>query len=350
MTTVLFAWDVRPALRDHLGRRLADAPDVRLIFPDQLDPRSLVYPAPPDAGGLAAHAAGADIVVGWRPTRELLASAPRLRVWINPGAGVQHLVDLFREANAARPAPVALVNGHGNAYFTAQHAVAMLLSLTNRIVAHHNWMAGGAWRKGDADAASIPLRDRTVGLLGYGHINQHVHRFLAGFDVDFAILRRRWPADAPDLPAPAARFTAGQLDAFLDQSDVLVVAVPQTADTTGLIDLPALRRLGPGGLLVNVARGPVVVEADLFAALQQRLIAGAAIDVWYDYQPAPDADGRRYPYTQPFHTLDNVLLSPHRAASPLDDIQRWDEVIENIRRVAEGREDLLNVVDLARGY
>ncbi len=356
---VLFTWDARPALRDYLARGLADVPGLRLLYPE---PTSAVAGATVPGAGVtvsstvsatpvAPAATEADVMIGWRPTRALLEAAPRLRVWINPGAGIGHLVELLREVNAGRERPIVLVNGHGNAAFVAQHAVALLLALANRVVLHHRWMAEGLWRRGDAEAASIPLGGRTVGLLGYGHINQRVHRLLSGFDVDVAILRRAWSSDNEEATVPPAlRFTPDRLGAFLDVVDILIIAVPETAETTGLIDRAALGRLGPRGLLVNVARGPVVVEADLFAALRDGAIAGAALDVWYDYQPAPDAEGRRYPYHAPFHSLDNVVLSPHRAASPLDDLARWDEVIDNLRRIAAGRSDLRNVVHLARGY
>lgn len=151
-------------------------------------------------------------------------------------------------------------------------------------------------------------------------------------------------------PAVVGTFTPDRLGAFLDRVDTLMVAVPETRETTGWIDAAALRRLGPGGLLVNVARGPVVVEGDLFAALRDGVIAGAALDVWYDYAAPPGADGRRFPFSLPFHALGNVVLSPHRAASPLDDLGRWDDVIENVRRAAAGRVDWVNAVDLERGY
>jgi phosphoglycerate dehydrogenase-like enzyme len=94
----------------------------------------------------------------------------------------------------------------------------------------------------------------------------------------------------------------------------------------------------------------VVDEESLYHALENRIIQGAAIDVWYEYRPDEDLKGRKYPYQFPFHTLDKVVLSPHRGASPFDDLKRWDEVIENIRRFSEGRRDFLNVVDLDREY
>jgi len=99
-----------------------------------------------------------------------------------------------------------------------------------------------------------------------------------------------------------------------------------------------------------MARGSVIDEAGLYKALKEKVIAGAAIDVWYEYRPEPDESGSKYPYSHPFHELDNVVLSPHRTASPFDDLERWDEVIENVIRYSKGRRDLINQVNLEEEY
>lgn len=343
MTRVLCIWAVRAELREHLRRGLAGVPGVELVFPEDTAPEALNRLAP-----------DADIIVGWRPTRGLLDAARRLRLFINPGAGVQHLVPLFR--NLGRD--IMLVNGHGNSYFTAQHAVGLLLALLNKVVLHDRWMREGRWRTGDDVAISIPLRGRTVGLLGYGHVNRKVHRFLAGFDVEFRVLRRR-PGVGGSMPVGSVEYGPTGLGEFLDAVDTLVIGLPQTDDTVGLIGREELDRLGRDGVLVNIGRGAVVDEEALYTALKEGRIAGAAIDVWYDYRPEPDADGRKFPYRLPFHELDNVVLSPHRGASPLTDLARWDEVVENITRFAAGRRggpnargetQLLNIVDIEAGY
>ncbi|MHA2081493.1 MAG: NAD(P)-dependent oxidoreductase, partial [Candidatus Thorarchaeota archaeon] len=286
--------------------------------------------------------------VGWRPSREFLDSAENLRLFINPGVGVQHHLEPFRQLVKKRD--VVLVNGHGNTYFTAQHAAALLLALMNKVVPHHNWMVEGLWRRGDSHGKSKPLRYRNIGLLGYGAVNQKVHKFLSGFNVNFFICRNSWEGKAEDFPTPVKKYEHSQMSEFLKKVDTLIVAVPQTPDTLGLIGQKELELLGSDGLVVSIARGPVIDENALFKVLSEKKIAGAAIDVWYEYSPKSDDDNRKFPFNKPFHELDNVVLSPHRGASPMDDLERWNEVIENITRFAQGRSDFLNIVDLERGY
>lgn len=335
-TTVLFIWQPNERLQKYLEEGLQDLP-VQLLFPPDTAEDTYVRLAPE-----------ADVIVGWRPTKNLLQTAQRLSLFINPGAGVQHLIDLFKEINQIRP--VTLVNGHGNSYFTAQHAVALLLALSNKVIPHHNWMVEGKWRKGDADAISVPLRERGVGLLGYGHVNQKVHRFLSGFDVEFAAIRRDWDNQTEPLPTLTEKYVYSELHVFLEEVDTLIISVPLTFLTKGFIKQRELELLGSEGLLVNVGRGHVIDEHSLYTALKEKIILGAAIDVWYNYHPATDEKGLKYPFHYPFYTLDNVILSPHRAASPLNDLKRWDEVIENIRRFAQGNNEFVNTVDLEQEY
>lgn len=335
--TVLFIWQPREELIEYLKEGLSQLTNINLIFPDDLDENTLLK-----------HAENADIIVGWRPTLKLLQNAHKLSLFINPGAGVQHLIEMFRELNQTRS--VKLVNGHGNSYFTAQHAVGLLLALTNKIVLHHNWMTDGLWRMGDNDAISIPLRNRKIGLLGYGAVNRKVHRFLSGFDLEFSILRRDWNKQTTSMPTNAKKYSIDELHSFLECTDTLIISIPLTEITNNLIKEKELKLLGSEGLLVNLARGQVVDEENLYLACRDKIILGAAIDVWYNYTPEPDKTGRKYPFNLPFHELDNIILSPHRAASPFNDLKRWDEVTENIIRFTTGAESFLNEVSLGDEY
>jgi phosphoglycerate dehydrogenase-like enzyme len=334
---VVFISKILKNVEQYITDKLQQFPQVELIFSDVASEEELINIIPK-----------ADIVVGWRPPKKLLLNASRMKLFINPGAGIHHLISMFQELNETRE--ILLANGHGNSYFVAQHAVGLLLTLTNKIIQHHQWMCSGKWRTGDDDAISIPMRFKRIGLLGYGTINQKVHRFMSGFDVKFSILRKHWNKQKNQLITPVKKYESHQLHEFLSEIDVLIIAVPVTSTTKGMINLEELKLLGHNGLVVNVARGDIIDEKSLFVALRDKVIAGAAIDVWYIYNPQSDEEGKMYPYNFPFHTIDNIVLSPHRGYSPFNDLLRWDEVIENITRMAKGRNDFINVVDLNDEY
>ncbi len=321
---ILFIWKVEDELKKYLLEGLSGIKNIRLIFPDNINEENLLLLCP-----------DVRMIIGWRPTRELIEKAEKLKFFINPGAGIQHLVSLFKEI--ARTKQVSLINGHGNAYFTAQHGVALLLSLTNKIIPHHLWMKEGKWRFGDAQAKSIPLRYRRIGLLGYGHVNRHIHTMLQGFSDDIKFLKN----DYTEI---------NDLHKFLKQIDILICAIPFTSKTKDMLKLEELMMLGKNGILINLSRGQIINEKDLYKVLQNKLIQSAAIDVWYDYDPIPDKQNRKFPFKYPFHELDNIILSPHRAASPFDDLHRWDIVIENITKYAKAENNLINIVDLDKEY
>ncbi|MCK4896160.1 MAG: hypothetical protein KAS47_05080 [Candidatus Heimdallarchaeota archaeon] len=334
---VLCIWLPNEELKQYLILGLKDYPQVNLIFPPDTEEETFLKLAP-----------DADIIMGWRPTKELLQTAKKVKLFINPGAGVQHLISLFQEVTKEQS--ITLVNGHGNSGNTAQHAVALLLALTNKVVLHHNWMKEGHWRKGDTEAVSVPLQGRKIGFLGYGAVNRKVHKLLSSFDVEFSVLRRDWKKQTSSLPTPVKQYKPEEFPLFLKAIDTLIVAVPLTTKTKGMIGKQELELLGKEGLIVNMARGEVINEEAFYYVLKEEKILGAAIDVWYDYRPEPDEKGEKHPSSYPFHELDNVILSPHRAASPFSVLTRWDEQIENISRFARGEREFLNEVNLEEGY
>ncbi|MBY8986076.1 MAG: hypothetical protein KGD65_13455 [Candidatus Lokiarchaeota archaeon] len=337
LITVCFVSNIPEPAKEYILDKLKPIENIKVLFSAKTSERSL-----------SNLVKDADIVVGWRPSEKLFSVAPKMKLFINPGAGIQPLLKLFRKENEKRK--VLLINGHGNSYFVAQHAVALLLTLMNKIIPHHQWMQEGKWRTGDEEAPSLPLRFKKVGFLGYGAINQKIHRFLQGFNVEFAILRRHWEKQTSPLPIKVKKFEFSQLPEFLKFCDILFVAIPLTSQTKGLIRKKELEFLGTKGLVINVARGEIIDEESLYDSLKENIISGAAIDVWYDYTPNSDEEGRKYPFHFPFHKLDNIILSPHRGYSPFNDLLRWDEIIENIKRMALGRTDFMNIVNLDEEY
>jgi phosphoglycerate dehydrogenase-like enzyme len=334
---ICFISTIPKEIREYLIKNLNSIKNIQLLFRNDISDDELLNILPL-----------ADVLIGWRPSEEILSKAIKLKLFINLGAGIHHLLQLFSDLNKKRN--VILINGHGNSYFVAQHVVALLLTLMNKIIPHHEWMRQGNWRTGDDEAASIPLRFKKVGLLGYGAINQRVHRFLSGFDVEFCVLRKHWEKQKLPLPKKVKRYEFSQLNQFLKDIDILIIAVPVTSLTKKMIGQNELDFLGPNGLIINVSRGEIVDEESLFNALKENRIQGAAIDVWYNYSPESNKEGKKFPFNFPFHKLNNVILSPHRGYSPFNDLLRWNEVIENISRLANGRQDFINIVNLEEEY
>ncbi|MHA1670312.1 MAG: NAD(P)-dependent oxidoreductase [Promethearchaeota archaeon] len=337
MIIVLFLSKIAQPIKEYLLTNLNKSTNLKLLFPSDISNNNTLSLVP-----------NADVLIGWRPTKSILKKAVKLKLFINPGAGVTHLIELFREINQERD--VKLINGHGNAYFVAQHAVALLLTFMNKTILHHQWMKQGKWRTGDKEAASIPLRFRKVGLLGYGAINKKIYAMLQGFTIEFSILRKNWDKQEEPLITPVKKFHQNQINEFCTEIDILIIAIPHTSKTENLIGKEQLEILGKEGIIINIGRGEIINEKALYNALRDKKIKGAAIDVWYNYSPKEEKDGKKYPYNYPFHDLDNVILSPHRGYSPFSDLLRWDEVIENLSRLSENRNDFINQVNLTEEY
>jgi len=326
---VAFQWVIKPAIRLHLQQQL---PEITLAFPDNTADDTII-----------AIQQDAEVIVGVKLNPEILKSTDRLRLFINPGAGAQHLT---KGAKAlGDQLGFTVVNSHSNAYNTAQHTVTLTLALLNKIIPHHQWTKEGKWRTGDKEARSDLIRTKTVGLLGYGHIAQKVQAMLTPFECELIGFKR-----TADPTASIEIYTADQLHEFLERTDVLIHLLPQTPQTVDLIGANELKLLGAAGYVISMGRGPVINEEALYGALKTGGLAGAAIDVWYAYKPEPNAEDRKFPWHFPFNDLDNVLLSPHRGGKPFDDPRRWDDIIENIRIAQRGGSDFLNVVDLEMGY
>lgn len=222
-------------------------------------------------------------------TAEEIAALPNLKIICVIGAGYEQ-VDL----QAAHQRGIVVTNGAGvNASSVADHAMALLLALV-RDIPH----CDAALRRGEWPRSARPsLAGKRLGVLGLGAVGMAIAKRAAlGFDMSVSYHNRRVRNDVPytfcATPTELARV-----------SDFLIVATPGGLDTRQLINKQSLDALGPKGFLVNVARASVVSTADLISALEQRRIAGAALDV-FDHEPE---------VPQALKNLPNVVLTPHVA-------------------------------------
>ena len=281
---------------------------------------------------LTARIAEADVLVIsglWR--NELIARAAKLRFIQSIGAGV----DQFdREALRARDIRLASAQGV-NERAVAEHAMALILALMRHIPAARDNQRRRHWRGMISDPAQREdeLGGKTLLIVGLGRIGSRLAALVRAFGMR-VIATKRDPATgvgAADLVATDAR-----LGELLPQADIVALTCPLTPQTEKLIDAAALAAMKPSAYLVNVARGRVVDEPALVAALAAGRIAGAALDCTVE-EPLPDAS--------PLWGFDNVLITPHTAG----ETRRYEDnvldvLLENLERLWRGETQLKNQV------
>jgi phosphoglycerate dehydrogenase-like enzyme len=183
----------------------------------------------------------------------------------------------------------------------------------------------------------LELRRMTLGIFGYGGIGQATAKLARSFGMKIIAARRTGgPDDFVDQVVKPDEF-----DSVLPQLDFLLISSPLTPATRGRFSSAQFSRLKPTSVVINLGRGPILVESDLIAALQSKTIAGAALDV-FDVEPLPTE--------HPFWSMDNVLLSPHTA----DHTSTWlfeaaERFVENYHRARAGQ-PLIHLVDRHAGY
>jgi phosphoglycerate dehydrogenase-like enzyme len=297
-----------------------------------------------DGSGTSAEAVnairGAEVYLGLGLSRDLLSAGlenpGRLR-WIHTGAaGVSSLLhpELIKR-------DIVLTNSAGiHAPPIAETVLGMMLHFARGLDHAVRAQQRAEWRPDAYESGESGIRElagATVGIVGYGGIGREIARRARALDMHIAALRRT-PAPGDSAEVITGDDALGQL---LANSDIVVLCVPATEQTRGMIGRDELARMQSGAVLINVARGSIVDEAALVDALRGRHLRGAGLDV-FATEPLPS--------DSPLWSLPNVLITPHvSATSPQFWEREGDLILENVRRYLAGRE-LRNVVDTAAGY
>ena len=275
------------------------------------------------ADDLKAEIAEADYALWWDVPvpAEVLRAGKRLKLMHKWGVGIDNIdLDYCR----AHGIQVARTTG-SNATPVAEFTIGLMLALGRRIVQAHAATSAGGWPKNEVWKKSVLLSGKTVGIIGLGAIGKGVAKRLSGFDCTVLYHNRN---RLPEAEERALGVSYRALDALLAESDVVSLNCPLTPQTAGMIDARALGLMKPTALLVNVARGGVVVEADLVAALREGRISGAAVDV-FDQEPPPS--------DHPLLHMENVIVTPHSASTAFENSRRsvlhW---LGNMQRVSRG--------------
>lgn len=283
--------------------------------------------------GEVAHFESADVIVGIK-LDSTMPTPRKLRLYHAPAAGTD-AIDL-----ALLPPGSALCNCHGHENAIAEYVMAALLLRHVPLAQADADLRQGKWTywAGRPTALRTELGQQTIGLLGFGHIAQTVALRAKAFGMRVHVANR----SAVKAPQVDQAFGLDDLAAFMGSVDAVIVSLPLTPQTQGLVDAAALQAMRRDAVLVNVGRGPVVSEQALFDVLSKRQIGGAIIDTWYQY-PTPD----RFecaPSSLDFASLDNVTLTPHMSGWTSGTVTRRQQTMaDNISRLSAGQ-PLVNVL------
>lgn len=254
------------------------------------------------------------VVAGYLPP-SWLAGAARLRHLVIPFAGVPQRT---RVALSEHP-QIAVYNSHYNSAFTAEHAWALLLASAKRLLPADRQFRENNWAHRYDGFPSFALRGGTLLLIGYGAIGQHLGRMGKAFGMRVWAVKRT-PGEAIEVDGV---FPREDLPRLLPEADAVILSLPETESTTGLLGEREFTLMKQGVLLVNVGRGSAVDEDAFFEAMRSGKIGAAGVDTWWVYPKGKDGIPNTPPSRHPLQSFENLILSPHRASDVIgsDEVQ-----------------------------
>ena len=251
----------------------------------------------------------------------LLAAAPKLKLIQLLTAGYDKMnLGLCRERQIA-----VATNGGANAASVAEHSVALLLAIYRRLKDGDAAVRAGAWRKPIQEFTTFEIAGKTVGVLGAGNIGRRAAQLYKAFGADILYYDRQ----ASDFMEQELGAKKAELGEIVSRAEVLSVHLPLFAETRNLLGAQEFARMKPELVLINTSRAEVIEEKALLAALREKRLRAAGLDVFYEEPVRPD---------NPFLGLENVLLSPHVAGHSAEGWERRCALAwENIKRMEQGQ-------------
>lgn len=299
----------------------ARAQVLRALLPEGF---SLTHGTEPGEEAMKALIRDADFAISGQVavSGEVLRAATKLKLLHKWGVGVDNIdIATARELGIRVARTTA-----SNALPVAEFTIGLIFAALRFSAYGHAMLKQGHWQGfSKLPGETFLLSGKTVGIVGFGAIGQNLARLLRGFNCTL-LYAKRTPLSASEEAALGARHAS--LDEILETADVVSLHCPLTPETANMIDRQAFAQMKRSAVLVNVARGGVVNEDDLFEALSQRIIGGAAMDV-FSVEPLPP--------DSPLLRLDNLVVTPHLAAVTADTFEPTvRRMFGNIARAARG--------------
>ena len=297
----------------------------------------------PGYEGMDRELPDTEILIGWSLKAEQFHAARKLR-WIHSPAAAVHQL-LIPEVVASDVQVTNATAVHGPV--VAEHAIALVLALAKRLDAAARYQQQRVWAQTQMWSDRPRPREvagSTLGLIGMGAIGREVARLALVLGMRVLAIREHPEKSSADpiTRSPNVEVLGpGQTDLVLSQSEFLVLCAPLTPRTRHFINASHLARMKPDACLINVSRGALIDDAALLAALRERRLGAAALDVFVE-EPLPPGS--------PYWQMENVLITPHTAAVTEKLWERHYALLsENLRRYFAGR-PLLGLVDKHKGY
>ncbi len=329
-TTVLFTHRVATTLQSYYQSQLGKS--FRLLFPNDLSDSALME-----------YASEIDILVAYKLNSEFLEKATRLKHIQVPWTGSETLdFELLRKFPA-----ITVSNSHSNSLAIAEHAVSLFLAATKRITYSDSLMKKGDWSSRYDKENALWITGKVLGILGFGAIGKHVARIMStGFKNRIWAIKRSLDRTNPEVEFIG---TLADLNYVLENSDLILISMPLTKETNGLIRREHFEIMKKNAVLVNISRGAIIEEEALFNALKTRQIAAAGVDTWYNYPK-----DRKTPFNVyqnfPFHELSNCVSTPHQAFKVTEREEVFSsDIIENLKLIAMQQQPI-NQININLGY
>lgn len=317
-----------------LTRKFFDA-DLQFIKNGVKEGANIIIPDTFTENDLLKYAADADIFFGPVISKRLCEAATHLKFIQVPWTGVDNLnFDLIREIG------VKVCNSHSNAYAVAEQAIALMFDTSKKIAYHDRLMRTGDWNRPKPDKSNVvsPFSSRVsksqVGIIGYGHIGRIIKQYLSAMEcvfhvADISVCEKKDEDGACFYPMSL-------LNELLGNVDYVFLCVPLTTETRGFFGTEQFAAMKETAIMINTSRGEIVNEDALYEALEDKKIGGAAMDTWYNDPKNPFDVNCKPSLKNPFETLDNLVLSPHRAAMIAGELPHLEDAIMNINRTIDG--------------
>lgn len=277
------------------------------------------------------------ILIEGRPSEERIHELKHLRAVVVPFAGIPPQTLSLLRTNRH----IALHNLHHNAPETAEVAMALLFAVAKRVPQMDSRMREHDWSPRYAEESTLRLAGRKALILGCGEIGKRIAKSCESISMNVLQMGRTSRDGVLGID---------HLHHALPQSDVIILALPYTSETDGLIGNPEFALMKPEAILVNISRGGIIDEEALFKALNAQRIFGAGLDVWYRYPESAEQSVNCQPSRFPFHKLENCVMSPHRGGTSREVEDARISALAELLNSFKNGETMRNRVDLELGY